>query len=201
MINMIGVRVGKLLISEYAGTRGTARHALWKCICDCGNETIAVGSYLRMGRIKSCGCGSKETRFTKERLIKHGKSRDPIYKIWRSMISRTTTKTKKSHLYFEKGIRVCERWLSFENFYADMGDRPEGKSLDRIDGNKGYSPENCRWASSEEQANNTSKNHLITAFGKTMTFAMWGRETGIKPNTILSRMRRGWSAEKSLTKI
>ena len=191
--------MGKLLVSKYMGT-DIRRNALWECICDCGKIKIALGTKLRNGSIKSCGCLIKTTQFTKEKSTKHGKSRDQIYKIWQSMLTRTRTKTKKSHLYFDKGIKVCERWMSFDNFYTDMGEKPEGKSIDRIDGNKGYSPENCRWATLEEQNNNTSKNHLITAFGKTMTLALWGKELNIKPNTICHRIRRGWSAEKALTK-
>ena len=199
MINMIGKRVGKLLISEYVGTRGSAQHALWKCKCDCGNETIAVGAYLRKGRIKSCGCGMKETQFTKEKTTKHGMSRSRTYLIWRGMIVRTTKKTDKAHLYYDKGIRTCDRWLSFNNFFADMGEAPDGMSIDRLDNNRGYEPSNCRWATSIEQANNTSRNRIITAHGKSMTVAMWAREINVKPNTIYYRLRRGWSAERAVS--
>lgn len=199
MINMSGKRVGKLLISEYAGTRGAAQHAVWKCICDCGNETLAVGAYLRKGRIKSCGCGNKATQFTKEKTTKHGMSRTRTYSIWRGMIFRTSKRLSKSHLYFDKGVKVCQRWQSFENFIADMGEAPAGMSIDRINGDKDYEPSNCRWATSVEQANNTSRNKVIAAYGKEMTVAMWAREINVKPNTIVYRLRRGWSAERAVS--
>jgi hypothetical protein len=194
---MIGKKMGSLLIFEFAGTRGSAQHALWRCKCDCGNETVASGAYLRNGRIKSCGCGMKKTQFTKEKTTTHGMSRTRTYKIWRGMVARTTTKTDKSHLYFDRGIRTCDRWLSFENFYADMGKAPDGMSIDRIDNNKGYEPGNCRWATSVEQNNNTRRNRLITARGESMTIAMWARKIGIKPNTIYYRLRRGWTPEEA----
>ena len=199
MINMIGKKIGSLLIFEFAGTRGSAQHAVWKCRCDCGNETLAVGAYLRKGKIKSCGCGIKKTQFTKERTTTHGMSRTRTYTIWRGIVARTTKRTDKSHLYFDKGIRICDRWLSFKNFYADMGEAPNGMSIDRIDGSKGYEPSNCRWATPVEQANNTSRNRFIFANGKSMTVAMWAREINVKPNTIYYRLCRGWPPEKAVS--
>ena len=201
MINMIGKKIGSLLIFEFAGTKGSAQHALWRCKCDCGNETVAVGAYLRKGRIKSCGCGMKKTQFTKEKTTTHGMSRTRTYKIWCGMVARTTKRSDKTHLYFDKGVRTCDRWLSFENFYADMGDAPDGMSIDRINNNKGYEPGNCRWATNIEQNNNTSRNRLITARGESMTIAMWARKVGIKPNTICYCLRRGWAPEDAVTPL
>jgi len=199
IINMVGKRYGKLLVSEYAGIRGKAQHATWVCLCDCGNTTTAVGSYIRAGRITSCGCNGVKTRFSSESLTTHGMSKTRTYHIWQGIIARTTRKTNKSHLYFDKGITVCDEWKSFDAFLKDMGEAPDGLSIDRINSNLGYSPENCRWATAEQQANNTSRNKLLTAFGKTMTLAAWAKSLNIKPNTLLYRIKRKWPIEKALS--
>jgi len=200
--DMANQRFGKLLVLEKAGTRGTAQHVVWKCQCDCGNVAFVVGAYIRKGRVRSCGCGSAETHFSAERLTTHGMSKTRTYKIWRGMVQRTSKQSnKKSHLYFDKGITVCDRWKTFENFLADMGEAPDGFSIDRKDGNKGYFPENCRWATATEQANNTSANVNLTYAGVTQSISMWARQFGIKPNTLLYRIRRGWSVQRAITGV
>ena len=133
--------------------------------------------------------------------FKHGKSKTPSYGIWRAMHDRC--KNPKSHawdLYGGRGITVCEEWGSFENFYADMGDVPAGMSLDRKNNDKGYSPDNCRWASREEQGRNRRTNHHLTYQGKTQCIADWADELGMSPSTILSRvLGMGWTTERALT--
>jgi hypothetical protein len=108
-------------------------------------------------------------------------------------------KVDQYRYYGGKGIRVCERWKSFENFVADMGLRPAGKTLDRRDGAKDYEPENCRWATKLEQAENRSMAIVLEFEGKKMILAQWAREKGIKYATLLNRIRSGWSVEKALT--
>ena len=101
--------------------------------------------------------------------------------------------------YGERGICVCDRWMnSFENFYADMGDRPEGKSLERIDNDGDYCPENCKWASRSEQGTNQRTNRLLTHNGETMTLAQWSRRTGLSKHVISRRIKIGWSISKAL---
>ena len=97
------------------------------------------------------------------------------------------------------GVTVCARWDSFSNFLADMGERPEGKTLDRIDNSKGYEPSNCRWATKEEQDDNKKNATIISALGRTQTLRSWAQETGLSTHAIRSRIRRGWSVEKALT--
>ena len=194
-IDMTGKRIAHLLVLEEVGRR--QRAVVWRCRCDCGVEKTIAGTDLRRGAYISCGCA---TRFKSGRGRTHGASGEPTYSIWSGMLSRCSeaSKGKSRRLYFDKGIRVCDEWHSYEGFVADMGVRPDGMSIDRIDGNKGYNKENCRWATQKEQANNTSRNQIIEANGKSQTVAAWAEETGLIANTIIYRLRRGWPAHKAV---
>ncbi len=132
---------------------------------------------------------------------KHGMARTPIYKTWCSMIERCYTDTHQAFQHYGgRGIEVCERWRhGFDNFYADMGDRPEGLSLDRIDNNKGYTPDNCRWATSEEQMANTRMARLLEYKGEKLPVAAWARKLGVSRNRINTRLQRGMTVEEALT--
>jgi len=159
----------------------------WLCVCVCGNRrVISKGDLLRAKHpTKSCGCKRKTT---------HGYSNSPTYMTWGKMIQRATNPNNdRSADYIGRGITVCDDWKVFENFLRDMGERPEGMSLDRIDNSKGYSPENCRWATPKEQLNNTRRNRFLTLNGETKTVAQWAEEAGINAGTIYSRLGRGWS--------
>lgn len=202
MKQMTGLRFGSLLVGSYAGSVGSAQHASWNCVCDCGNKTVAVGAYMRRGVTLSCGCKSVKQRFTSERVTTHGKSMSKIYRIWQNMKRRCSSDAlgKERKNYFLKGIRVCDRWMEFDNFYADMGDAPDGMSIDRIDGSKGYEPSNCRWATPKQQGNNTSSNRIVEFNGEKFTLAQLAEKVGIKQNSLLYRIRRGWSVEDAATK-
>lgn len=133
-------------------------------------------------------------------LVKHGMAHTPIYRLWRAMHNRCKNPNVAAYPdYGGRGIVVCERWQEFENFFADMGERPEGMSLDRIDNDGPYSPENCRWATRFEQAHNKRNLHLVTAFGRTQTISDWSRETGVKLGTIWQRLASGWAPETAVT--
>jgi len=129
----------------------------------------------------------------------HGMSKTKIYKIWTSMHERCYQPSNHAYArYGARGIVVCERWHDFNLFFSDMGHRPPGKSLDRIDNNKSYSPENCRWATPEEQQNNTSSAHLLSHGGVTKSISQWARHLGVSRNRIRTRLQKGASVEVAL---
>jgi Fic family protein len=131
---------------------------------------------------------------------RHGMTGSKIHFTWLCMHQRCNYPKHKSYVaYGGRGITICERWNSFEHFYADMGEVPARKTLDRKDNNKGYSPENCRWASNHEQANNKRNNFKITGFGRKLTLIDWSRETGLSKATITYRLAKGMSPEVALS--
>jgi len=133
-----------------------------------------------------------------KRATKHGASKSGVYKSWMKMVSRCNNSNNyKFGYYGGRGIKVSEDWLSFENFYKDMGDRPDGMSIERVDNNKGYSKENCCWATRSEQAKNKRSAVMLKHNGKSQCIADWSRELGIHRSTIVSRNRRGVSIDGS----
>ena len=129
-----------------------------------------------------------------------GMFRTPTYNSWLAMRRRCYEVVNNRYQYYgAKGIKVCERWMKFNNFLTDMGLRPEGKSIGRIDSTKDYSPDNCRWEDKYQQSNNKGDNVLLTVFGKTQTRTQWGREFGVEATVIRDRMERyGWTVEQAI---
>lgn len=166
----------------------------WVCSCLCGKIHIVRADHLYHHKIRSCGCFAVEIRTT------HGFTGSRTYASWGSMKARcSNTKIKRNLEYINRGITVCERWLQFENFLADMGERPEGKSLDRINNNGDYEPNNCRWATPKEQMNNTNVNRRITHQGTSKRLHEWALIAGVSPDTFRTRIRRGWTMERALS--
>ena len=150
---------------------------------------------LRSGHTSSCGCLFREMMAMRNRT--HGLSRDPAYRSWKDMRSRCNTPTNSDFKdYGGRGIKVCDRWSDFAAFLGDIGPRPAGMSVDRIDVNGDYEPSNCRWASAKMQANNKRSNHVIEWRGKRQTLAAWSAETGVDQSKARYRLRMGWTLEK-----
>lgn len=191
-VDITGKRFGRLEVQRRFGN-DLYGSILFECLCDCGKTTVVIGSSLRRGSTKSCGCG--------QGYYTHGGSRTTEYNTWHSMIQRCNNKNSTSFFkYGGKGIFVCESWLKFENFIADMGSSPSLKhTLDRIDGTKGYYKENCRWASYAEQNRNTTRNRNYTFSGKTQCLRDWATELGISFNTLVGRFNRGLSVKEAFT--
>lgn len=169
----------------------------WRCKCDCGNENEALVSHLRSGNITKCN--SNEHR--KGVNIKHGLKNHPLYSVWAGMKRRCYNENSPNYpLYGGRGISVCDRWRnSVKNFYDDMIDGySKGLHLDRIDVNGNYEPINCRWVTPIQNNNNKRLNWVVSFDGRTHTPTEWGRELGIKANTIQNRKRKGWTDFEAL---
>lgn len=194
-LNLAGQRFGSLTVLERSG-QDRFKAWIWRCRCDCGTVVNVRGSTLRAGSTSACApCATSRANLT------HGQSKTALYRRWQAMKARCTQPRNKHYAnYGGRGIRVCDRWMnSFEAFAADMGSTfAEHLELDRIDVEGDYEPGNCRWADRVTQQRNRRNNVVITHGGQTLTVAEWAELTGLKPNTIVSRMRRGWPAERLL---
>lgn len=171
---------------------------LVQCRCDCGTEKVVRALSLKYGHISSCGCLRKELLATKNRT--HGYTRTRTYAIWSGMITRCSNPARREYKWYgERGIKVCERWTTFQNFLDDMGEAPAGFSIDRINPDGPYTKNNCRWATTTEQAVNKRRTVYMTLLGETKPMATWAKDLGIPYGTLKSRKRLGWPDERALT--
>lgn len=200
-INITGKRFGRLIVLERLD-KPSYKGASWLCKCDCGNSIIASSQSIRIGHTKSCGCYNKEIRkqICIERNTTHNKSKTKVFHTWTNIRQRCNNPNISAyHKYGAKGIKVCERWNSFENFFADMGNPPTNKhTIERIDSRGHYEPSNCKWATMEEQQNNRTNNRLIEYNKQKMTLQKWSKLMGIDRKTISRRIDNGWPIEKAL---
>ena len=195
--DLSGGKYNRLLVVGCVGKR-KRRQLLWLCHCDCGGDTITDSYKLKSGHTKSCGCYNKEKSAERGKI--HGQCFSPTYNSWRAMKDRCLGSNHDSYKYYGgKGIIVCSRWLNFVNFFDDMGERPKGKTLERLDNNSNYSLENCVWANSKQQAYNKSNTIFLTFRDKTMTVANWAIKTGFAYETLRARLKRGWTTKMTLT--
>lgn len=160
-VDMLGKRFSRLVVERRNGST-PKKEFRWLCKCDCGNETTATGGELRRGNVQSCGCLSRDVHTTHGHNKRGERSR--TYSIWSAMKTRATNLNIPSAKdYSLRGIGICARWKDYANFLADMGEAPDGMSIDRINPDLGYSPQNCRWATASEQAQNTRASKLDAA--------------------------------------
>ena len=187
--SIIGKRFGRLVVVELDHVN-KYNSTWWRCLCDCGNETVVYRGGLTSGDVTSCGCYRREHIHEYGRT--HGLTRDPLYGVWSGMIQRCTNKNAQNYgRYGGRGIDVCDEWRTdFQQFYdwAVLSGYSEGLTIDRIDNELGYYPENCRWVTRQTQQNNTRNNHYVTFEGETHTIAEWSRLLGVNHETLRYRV-------------
>lgn len=174
------------------------RQSVWCCGCECGSTLNVLRGSLIGGKTVSCGCFKRA--MTSRRFTTHGASGTPLYRAWARMKGRCLNKNSKDYRHYGgRGIRVAQRWLSFDNFRADMGRSfVVGCELDRKNNSLGYCRSNCRWATRKEQTNNTRQNRMLTFDGETFTQAQWADLYGIPYGRLKNRIKRGWSMDRAL---
>jgi len=199
-IDLTGQVFGRLTVIARAPSVGDGR-AMWRCQCECGEPRVVAGKSLRSGNTLSCGCLHRALASSANKT--HGKSRSPLYAIWKGIKKRCySPKCNNYESYGGRGIRVCERWLnSFEAFRDDMGERPTPRhQLDRFPDNNGnYEPGNCRWATRTQNGRNTRHNRVVEFRGEKRCLSEWGELLGISSTVIYTRLYQGWSVERALT--
>lgn len=192
VVDMVGFKSGRLtVVSRVEGKDRTC--AYWQCACECGGVTIQRGKDLRTGKVKSCGCLNRQP-ITGSPVLTHGHTSfhkaTKTYSSWLNIKQRCNNpKNPKYPDYGGRGISYCDRWESFENFLADMGERPTGTTIDRIDNGGNYEPGNCQWATNEQQSLNKRTSRLITWNGETKNLKQWADLSG-RPNALQWLWRR-----------
>lgn len=200
-----GHRFGRLEVQALSGivvTPGGTRRTAWLCRCDCGAEAIVRGLDLKQGKVMSCGCYRDETTARRRRTHGHtaGHKFTGEYSSWWGAKRRCGDPADERYQnYGGRGITMSARWSSsFEAFLEDMGPRPAGASLDRIDNNGPYAPGNCRWATRQQQNSNQRTNRHVEFAGERMTVAEASRRAGIRAYLVYGRLNNGWSVERAL---
>lgn len=192
--DLTGMTFNRLYIVKRVDNDKDGR-ARWLCKCECGNIKEVLGKHLISSKIQSCGC------LQKERITKHNMCNTRIYKEWRNMIGRCSDKSNL--VYGGRGISVCDEWKKdFLSFYAwALNNNYNDKlTIDRIDSNGDYCPQNCRWVNRITQNNNLSSNRLLSYKGEIHTTAEWCRILSLNYSTVCNRLHKGWSVEKALSK-
>jgi len=188
-IDITGEKYGKLEVISYAG-KTKSGNAKWLCVCECNNQKIIEATKLKNGHTKSCGCS---------KTVRNGLSRSRIYRVWKCMIARCDNYENDNYYWYGfKGISICEQWRDFITFYnwALANGYGEDLTIDRIDSNGNYCPENCRWVSQKEQCNNFSSNHTIIYKNKFYSMAKFADLLGYKYWTVSNRIKLGWTPDE-----
>lgn len=195
---------GMLTVVRYFGIKN--HEAAWECKCECGNTTVVIGSKLRSGATKSCGC--KKAQWAREANMVHGRAiksekQDPLYKLWCSMRQRCTNANEQCYKYYGgRGITVCEEWMNafvpFMNWALSNGYK-HGLQIDRKDNDGNYNPNNCHFVTQKENCRNRRNNTFIEYKGETKTIAEWGEILEIDARNLSNRISYGWSIERAFT--
>ncbi len=202
MKDLTGIKFGRLEVMNFSHKRKTPNGTIkyyWNCSCDCGNSTIVESRDLRSGHTRSCGC----LHYDSLDRLKHGQCRTRLYRIWRRMKERCKNPNCSDYgNYGGRGITLAEEWLTFEPFFlwAMNNGYSDDLSIDRIENDGPYAPENCRWITQKKQCNNKRTCRYIEHNGKIKTLKEWAEIYGIHDNTLRSRLGRGLSIEQALTK-
>lgn len=193
--DLTGKTFGRWLVVKFAGRKTCG--FFWKCLCECGVVKIVNGPSLKRGETKSCGCFARDNPSA---LVHGGCRKGIVSKEFVAWVGIKQRCNKHFPNYGARGINICTRWReSFESFLSDMGKSPSPKhSIERIDNDGNYEPENCRWVTQKEQARNRRSNRLLTRNGKTATLAEWAELSGVNRATIWSRLRRRWSVDEAI---
>lgn len=206
MKNLIGEIFGRWTVIDIASPnilKGNRKRRRWLCRCECGTERVVEEPSLIRGLSKSCGCYHSEVmKEVGKRATTHGMTYTRLYRIYKHIMNRCYNKNDvRYNQYGKRGIRVADEWLSFEPFmeWAISNGYDDNLSIDRIDVNGNYTPENCRWADRITQANNKTSNQKYTYHGKTLTIAEWAREYNMHYKKLWKRLHSGWSIEQALT--
>lgn len=197
MIDITDQKFNRLTAIKYSHRKQW--HYYWVFRCECGTEKPIRVDQVKSGTTKSCGCLNKE--LYKTRNVTHGMSKTNIYRAWVGMVDRCSNiKNSKYGDYGGRGITVCDRWLTFVNFFQDMGGRPfQNAEIDRINNNGNYEPNNCKWSTRTEQNRNKRDSAKVTFNGETKCLSEWAIIYNIDRGTLRSRLHRGWSFERSTT--
>lgn len=195
--DLSGERFGRVILKEKV--ESINYRIRYSCLCDCGNIKVIDLASLKSGATRSCGCLHSET--ARNLKYKHGMTGGRPYRIWDNMVRRCKNKgASKYKNYGGRGISVSEEWKVFSNFWEDMKiGYSDYLTLDRINNDGNYCKENCRWATTKTQANNTSRNHRIYFKGKSLTLSEWSAVKNISVRAIIGRIKRGWTIEQALT--
>lgn len=196
-VDYSGRRYGRLIVSSYSHSDNRSR-SHWNTLCDCGKTKVVAGYNLGT-RVNSCGCLQKENQSNGS--ITHGRRHSSEYNAWASMKQRCSNPNATFFdRYGGRGIRVCERWIDFSAFFEDMGERPKGATIERINNNDGYYKENCRWATKTEQARNRCSSRMFEYKGEQITLAELAEKVGIPYKILHARInRRKWRFERAIT--
>jgi hypothetical protein len=194
LIDMTGQRHGHVTVLRHVGL-DKANRALWECRCDCGKLCTLSRAELAPDKHRSCGC----QRWHGNRKAT-GHSHTTTYRVWLNMVARCYHTHHEAYArYGERGITICDEWRNdYLNFLGDMGDKPQGMQLERVDNNGPYTKANCKWATPKEQSQNRRSNLMLTINGETLCATEWARRAGFKTAVVMDRVRRGWPAERLL---